>query len=204
MQRAYARRIAKCGMWCIVALFLRVTIPAFSQESQGAWKLMNDPAGGYEVSARSEISTPQGTGFATLKIKHQAGANPPSIVYLIVESPKRLPMFPFEKYDGPVEKTPSEYMAFEVSGELGRTRSVKVIPNGFYSITPPDAFIFDTIDKGVVSFLLEVKDGQKLSVTVNDPTNPIHVVFETAGLKQLLAQMGMKAMPRHNAALPKK
>jgi hypothetical protein len=190
-------------MWCAVAVLLAVTIPAFSQESQGAWKLMNDPAGGNQVSARSEITTPQGAGFASLKIKHQAGVNPPTIVYLIVESPKRLPVFPFEKYDGPVEKTPSEYMAFEASGEFGRTRSVKVIPNGFYSVTPPDAFVFDTIDRGVVSFLLEVKDGQKLSVLVNGPTNPIHVAFETTGLKQLLAQMGLKAMPRHNDARKK-
>jgi hypothetical protein len=189
-------------MWSIAALML--TISVFSQESQKTWKLMNDSAGGYEVSARSEISTPKGAGFAILKIKHQAGVNPPSIVYLIVESPKRLPMFPFEKYDGPVEKPSSEYMAFQVSGASSRTRSVKVIPNGFYSVTPPDAFIFDTIDKSVVSFLLDVKDGQKLSVIVNSPANPIHVVFETAGLKQLLAQMGMKATPQHNDAPKKK
>jgi hypothetical protein len=116
------------------------------------------------------------------------------IVYLIVESPKRLPSFPFEKYDGPVDKTQEEFIKFEItSRDQGRTRSMKVMPNGFYAVNPPDAFEFDTIEQSVVPFLLEVRDGQKLSITVNGPPSSIRVAFDTTGLKKLFDQMGLSA-----------
>jgi hypothetical protein len=107
-------------------------------------------------------------------------------------------MFPFEKYDGPVDKTSNEFMRFEFApGGQGRTRTVKVmVPNGSYSVNPRDAFVFETIEKNVVSFLLDVKDGQKLSVMVNGPPSTIHVAFDTTGLKKLLDQVGLRAVPR--------
>jgi hypothetical protein len=174
---------------------LMVTQPILSQESGGSWKLVKGPNGYSEVSARSEITAPQGAGFAILKIKRQPGVTPPVIVYLIVESPRRLPMFPFEKYDGPVDKTHNEFMTFEVpSGDRSRILSLKLMPNGFYGVDPPDAFVFDTIDNKVVPFLLEAKDGQKLTVGVNGPPTSIQVSFDTTGLKQLLDQMGLKTV----------
>jgi hypothetical protein len=120
----------------------------------------------------------------------------PVIVDLIVE-PKRLPLFPFEKYDGPVEKTKDEFISFEV---VPGTQTVKVMPNGGYITIPPEAseesFEFETIEKSVVRFLLNVKDGQKLRVMVNGHPSSIRFVFDTTGLKELLDQAGLKSVSR--------
>jgi hypothetical protein len=200
MHRTNMRRITQARIWCTVAAILVASIPAWGQESKSSWMLVREQAGANEVSARSEIAMPQRAGFATLKITYRAGGNPAMIAYLIVESPRRLPSFPFEKYDGPIDKTRNEFMTFEVgAGDKGKTRSMKVMPSGFYSVTPPDAFVFDTMDKGVASLLLEVKDGQKLTITVNGPPSSIQVVFDTTGLKQLFDQLGLKAVPRQKA-----
>jgi ABC-type transport system substrate-binding protein len=189
----------------MAAAILVATIPALGQESKSSWKLEKSPIRGIDISARSEIASPQGAGFATFKITYQPGVNPSVIVNLIVESPKRLPNFPFEKYDGPVDMTKNEFIRFEVApGNHGMTQTMKVMPSGYYGVTPPDAFLFETIDKSVASFLLDVKDGQKLSVMVNGPPSSIQVAFDTAGLKQLLDQAGLKAVPRHNFVRRKK
>lgn len=184
------------------------TIPALGQESKSSWKLVKGATGITDVSARSEIITPQGSGFAILNIEYRtedtASAKPdckcvlvPVSVSLIVESPKHLPQFPFEKYDGPVDKTKNEFIKFEIApGNQSRVRTVKVMPNGGYVDIPPEAFAFDTSEKSVVSFLLDVKDGQKLSVMVNGLPSSIHVAFDTTGLKKLLNQMGLMAVPR--------
>jgi hypothetical protein len=178
----------------MVAAILVTTISTFSQESKSSWRLLRAPSGVTEISARSEIVAPRGAGFATLKITYQPGVNPPVIVNLIVESPKRLPIFPFDKYEGPVDKTKNEFIRFEVApGDNVKIRSMNVkVPNGYYSVTPPGAFVVETIDKSAVSFLLDVKDGQKLSVMVNGPPSSIQVAFDTTGLKQLLDQVGLK------------
>ena len=198
-------------MWCMAGIILLATIPALGQESKSSWTLVKDSNGAADVSARSEITTPKGSGFAILNIRYQpkdaAQAKAdckcvvvPVIVSLIVESPKRLPMFPFEKYEGPVDKTSDEFMTFEVAPHgQGRTRTVKVMPNGFYSVDPQDAFIFDTLEKKIMSFLLEVRDGQKLSVMVNGAPKSIQVAFDTTGLKKLLDQVGLKAAPRESS-----
>jgi hypothetical protein len=168
-------------------------IPAFAQGSKSLWKLEKSAIRGFDISARSEIATPQGAGFATFKITCQSGVIPPAIVYLIIESPKQLPLFPFEKYDGPVDKTSSEFIRLDVdSGNQGRIRSLNVeVPNGGYN---DGAFTFDTIEKSVVSFLLKVNDGQKLTVLVNGPPSSIQVAFDTTGLKKLLDEAGLKAV----------
>jgi len=196
MQRVIMRQIVQLRIWCMAAAILMATIPAFSQGSRSSWSLVRIRSGVSEISARSEIVAPQEAGFATLKITCQPGVNPPVIVNLIVESPKHLPMFPFEKYDGPVDMTQNEFIRFEViPGDQGGTRIMKVMPTGYYGVTPPDAFLFETIEKSVVSFLLNVKDGQKLSIMVNGPPSSIQVTFDTTGLKQLLDQ----AVPRQNS-----
>jgi hypothetical protein len=166
-------------------------MPASAQESKSQWKLEKSAIRGFDISARSEIATPQGAGFATFKITCQPGVTPPVIVDLIIESPKQMPLFPFEKYDGPVDKTSSEFIRLDVaSGNQGRIRSLNVdVPNGGYN---DGAFIFDTIEKSVVSFLLKVNDRQKLNVLVNGPPSSIQVAFDTTGLKQLLDQVGLK------------
>ena len=185
------RRIIQPRIWCTAAAILIAAIPASAQESKGQWKLEKSAIRGFDISARSEIATPQGAGFATFRITCQPGVNPPVIVELIVESPKQLPLFPFEKYDGPVDKTSNEFIRLDVaSGDQGRIRSLNLkVPNGGYN---DGGFIFDTIEKSVVSFLLKVNDGQKLSVIVNGPPSSIHVSFDTTGLKQLLDQVGLK------------
>jgi hypothetical protein len=178
---------------------------ALGQESKSTWTSERAQSGITEISARSEIAAPQGAGFATLKIKHQPGITPPVIVYLIVESPNRIPLFPFGKYDGPVDRTQEEFIEFELApGDQGRTRTVKAMPDGYYSVTPADAFVFDTIEKGVVSFLLAAKDGQKLNVMVNGLPSSIKVSFNTTGLQKLLEQAGLKAVPRKNPVQLKK
>ena len=185
------RRIIQPRIWCTAAAILIAAIPASAQESKGQWKLEKSAIRGFDISARSEIATPQGAGFATFRITCQPGVTPPVIVDLIVEFPKQLPLFPFEKYDGPVDKTSNEFIRLNVaSGDQGRIRSLNLeVPNGGYN---DGGFIFDTIEKSVVSFLLKVNDGQKLSVIVNGPPSSIHVSFDTTGLKQLLDQVGLK------------
>ena len=185
------RRIIQPRIWCTAAAILIAAIPASAQESKGQWKLEKSAIRGFDISARSEIATPQGAGFATFRITCQPGVTPPVIVDLIVEFPKQLPLFPFEKYDGPVDKTSNEFIRLDVaSGDQGRIRSLNLkVPNGGYN---DGGFIFDTIEKSVVSFLLKVNDGQKLSVIVNGPPSSIHVSFDTTGLKQLLDQAGLK------------
>lgn len=146
-----------------------------------------------DISARSEITAPQGAGFATFKIAYQPGVVFPVTVSLIVESPKRLPRFPFEKYDGPVDRTQNEYMRLELaSRNAGATRAIQLMPNGDSVDLPPEAFVFSTIEKRIARFLLTVKDGQKLSVIVNGPPSSIRVSFDTTGLKKLLDQIGLK------------
>lgn len=193
MQRVIKRRTLQPLIWIAAAAILMAAIPAFAQESKSLWKLEKSTIRGFDISARSEIATPQGAGFATFKITCQPGVTPPAIVYLIIESPKQLPLFPFEKYDGPVEKTSSEFIRLDVaSGNQGQIRSLNVeVPNGGYN---DGAFTFDTIEKSVVSFLLKVNDGQKLTVTVNGPPSSIQVAFDTTGLKKLLDQVGLKAV----------
>ena len=185
------RRIIQLRIWCTAAVILIAAMPASAQESKSQWKLEKSSIRGFDISARSEIATPQGAGFATFRITCQPGVTPPVIVDLIVEFPKQLPLFPFEKYDGPVDKTSNEFIRLDVaSGDQGRIRSLNLkVPNGGYN---DGGFIFDTIEKSVVSFLLKVNDGQKLSVIVNGPPSSIHVSFDTTGLKQLLDQVGLK------------
>ncbi len=142
---------------------------------------MKGATGVTDLSARSEITAPQGSGFAVLNIEYRtvdtASAKPdckcvlvPVSVRLTVESPKKLPQFPFEKYDGPVDKTKNEFIRFEIApANQSRIRTVKVMPNGGYVDFPQEAFAFDTIDKSVVSFLLAAKDKQKVSVMMNGP-----------------------------------
>jgi len=186
---------------CTVAAILVATIPALGQESKSSWKVEKSSIRGLDISARSEIASPQGAGFATLKITCQPGVTRPVIVYLIVESPKQLPLFPFEKYDGPVDKTSNEFIRLDVaSGNQGRIRSLNwEVPNGGYN---DGVFIFDTIEKSVVSFLLGINDGQKLTVLVNGRPKSIQVSFDTTGLKKLLEQARMKSIVppvnRHN------
>jgi len=188
-------------------------IPAFGQESDGSWNLVRNSAGATDVSARSEITAPHGSGTAILKIRFRPRDSNraksdckcvvvPMIVYLIVESPKRLPSFPFDKYDGPVEKTSNEFMKFElVPGNQGNARTVKVmVPNGGYSGELPDAFEFETFEKSVVSLLSDVKDGQRLSVMVNGPPSSIQVTFDTTGLKKLLDQAGLNSVHKSGSA----
>ena len=198
MQRVIKRRTLQPRIWIAAAAILMAAIPAFAQESKSLWKLEKSTVRGFDISARSEIATPQGAGFATLKITCQPGVIPPAIVYLIVESPNQLPLFPFEKYDGPVEKTSSEFIRLDVaSGNQGRIRSLNVeVPNGGYN---DGAFAFDTIEKSVVSFLSKVNDGQKLTVLVNGPPSSIQVAFDTTGLRQLLEEVGLKDMTRQGA-----
>jgi hypothetical protein len=178
---------------------LVAAITASGQEATNSWKLEKSPIRGFDILARSEIASPKGAGFATLKIKCQPGVTPPAIVYLLIESPKQLPLFPFEKYDGPVEKTSKEFMTFDVaSGGQDRTQTLKVnVPNGGYD---DEVFAFDTIEKDVVSFLLKVKDGQKLTVKVNGPPSTIQVAFDTTGLKKLLDQVGLRAIAGRQSA----
>ena len=193
MERDIARRISQLRIWIVAATML-AAMHAAGQESKSSWTLLRDSSGATEVSARSEITAPHGSGFAILKIRFQPTANPAAIVYLTIESPQRLPLFPFEKYDGPVDKTEQEFIKFEIAPRYpGGMGTVRVMPNGFYTVTPLDAFAFDTIDKRVVSLLLGAKDGQELSVTVNGPPISIQVAFETTGLKRLLDQIGLRA-----------
>jgi len=195
MQRAIKHQILKLRIWVATAAILVAAIPASGQESKSSWKLKKSSIRGFDISTRSEIASPQGAGFATLMIKYQPTVTPPAIVYLFVESPKQLPLFPFVKYDGPVDRTEKEFIKFEVAPEDPvRARTVKVMPDGYYGDTPPGAFVFDTIEKRVVSFLSKVKDGQKLIVTVNGPPSSIQVAFDTTGLKKLLDQVGLKAV----------
>ncbi len=190
------RRTIQLRIWFAIAAILLATIPALGQQSKSPWRLKKSPIRGVEVSARSEISAPQGAGYATFKIWYQPGVNPPVIIDLIIESYKRLPVFPFEKYAGPVEMTGEEFVRFEVAGDdLGGSRVLKVMPNGGYR---DDTFFFDTIDKSAVSFLLGVRDGQKLSVMVNGLPSSIRVAFDTTGLKQLLDHVGLKAVPQRD------
>ena len=198
MLRATKHRILQFQVWFASAAILVAGITASGQEATNSWKLEKSPVRGFDISARSEIASPQGAGFATLKIKCQPGVTPPAIVYLLIESPKQLPLFPFEKYDGPVDKTDKEFMRFDVvSGGQDRTQTLKVsVPNGGYD----DAvFAFDTIEKSVVSFLSKVNDGQKLTVLVNGPPSSIQVAFDTTGLRQLLEEVGLKDMTRQGA-----
>jgi hypothetical protein len=177
----------------MAATVLTGTAPSLAQESASPWKSAKDPSGATEVSARSEIAAPQGAGFAILKILYPVGGNPSVIVYLIVESPKRLPAFPFDLYDGAVDKTEKEFIKFEVASEKqGSARSVKVMPNGFHTATPPGVFVFATIEKSVVSFLSRIRDGQRLTVMVNGTPSSLRVSFNTTGLKKLLDQTGLK------------
>jgi hypothetical protein len=197
-QECTIQRIKMClsnelRIWCAFAAILALISSTACQESRNSWKVVRDSSGIPEISARSEIAAPEGAGYATFKIRYQEGVTPPVIVDLIIESPKRLPFFPFEKYDGPVDKTKNEYIRFEVAPEnQGGNPSVQVMPNGDYN---DNAFTFDTLDSRVVSFLLQVKDGEKLNVTVNGPPSSIHVSFDTTGLKSLLDKIGLKAMP---------
>ena len=157
MQRIIACRSIRVRSWCMAAAILVAVVPALSQESKSSWMLIREQSGANEVSAQSEITAPQGAGFATLRIRCQAGVNPPVIVSFIVESLKRLPMFPFEIYDGPVDVTENEFMKLELApGDQGRARTMKLIPNGYRAITPEGAFVFETTEKRVVSFLLEI------------------------------------------------
>jgi len=195
-------------MLCTAGIVLVAAIPAFGQESEGSWSFVKDTEGVTFITARSEITAPQGSGIAMLRIRFQPRDSNraksdckcvvvPVIVDLIVESPKRLPDFPFDKYDGPVEKTSNEFIRFELaSADRGKARTVKVMPNGGYGGDLPDVFEFETNEKSVVSFLLDVKDGQRLSVMVNGPPSSIHVTFDTTGLKKLIDQVGLDAVPR--------
>jgi hypothetical protein len=179
----------------VAAAFL--TVPALAKQTSSPWVLAQGPNGATEVSARSEIAAPQGSGFAVLKIIHPAGDNPEVIVNLIVEAPKRLQVFPFDKYEGPVDKTAKEFMSFDIaSRDRGAIGPAKVMPNGYYSASLPGAFVFETIDKKLVRLLLGIGDGQKLTVMVNGRPNSIRVVFDTTGLKKILHRMGMKPAPR--------
>jgi hypothetical protein len=199
MQRYTICLIVRFRAWCMAAALLITSATALAQQSGSPWTLDRTPSGAIELSARSEIAAPQGAGFAILKIIRRTSGDPKVIVYLIVESPKRIPTFPFDKYDGPVDKTSKEFITFEVApGYHEALSGVKVMPNGYYAVTPPDAFVFDTIDKRVLPFLLAMKDGQKLSVMVNGPPSSIRVVFDTTGLKQVLGQMGLEVAPRRN------
>jgi len=193
-QQAIFRRIIQLGICCTIAAILVAAISASGQESKSSWKLEKSAIRGFDISARGEIATPRGAGFATFKITYQPGVTPAVIVYLIVESPKQLPLFPFEKYDGPVDKTNNEFIRFDVaSGDQGRIRTLNLeVPNGGYDDA---AFVFDTVEKSVVSFLLKVKDGQKLTVIVNGPPSSIQVAFDTTGLRTLLDQVGLREMP---------
>jgi len=189
MSRVTFCRIVGFLPWCMIAAVLMVTAPCLAQESDSPWKLVQGPAGATEISTRSEIVAPNGAGFATLKILQRASGKPAVIVYLIIESPKSLPSFPFDKYDGPVDKTAKEFIKFEVAPKKqGTASSVKVMPNGYYGVEPPDAFVFDTIDKSVISFLTRIRDGQILTVMVNGSPSSLRVAFDTTGLKKLLNQ----------------
>jgi len=203
MLRTTLHRIIRIVAWCTVATVVTATAPSFAQGSDSPWTSAQAPSGATEVSARSEIAAPQGSGFAILKILYKAG-KPAVIVYLIVESPQRLPIFPFDKYDGPVDKTQEEFIKFEVTSEKqGSARSVKVVaPNGYYGVTPRDAFVFDIVDKSVVSFLSHIRDEQRLTVTVNGTPSSLRVSFDTTGLKKLLDQMSLKTGGHTPARLP--
>ena len=182
-------RIVGVLLWCLNAAALTVTAPCLAQELDSSWKSIQRPSGATEISARSEIVAPHGAGFATLKILQRASGKPRVIVYLIIESPKRVPSFPFDKYDGPVDKTAKQFIKFEVAPKKqGTTSSVKIMPNGYYGVEPPDAFVFDTIDKSVVSFLTRLRDGQILKVIVNGSPSSLQVAFDATGLNKLLNQ----------------
>jgi hypothetical protein len=170
-------------------------LPALGQGSTRSWALEKDNVRGIDISARQEIQSPHGAGFARFRITYQPGVNPPVIVYLIIESPKQLPLFPFDKYDGPIDKTKNEFITLELApSEGGTTQTIKwAAPNGSYAVTPPDAFVFDTVDKSVVSFLLKAGDEQKLRVTVNGVPRSIQVAFDTSGLKTLFHHVGLTA-----------
>jgi hypothetical protein len=175
---------------CLAAAVLIAALPACGQQHQSAWKLVRESDGFTEISARSEISTPKDAGFAVLRIVRGAGRQPGISVSLVVESPKRLPQFPFEKYDGPIDKTRQEFMDFEVvPGVQGKTAVRALVPNGGYVPTPPEAFAFTTSREDVIRALSGVRDGQKLNITVNGSPNSIQVAFDTTGLKQLIDQM---------------
>jgi hypothetical protein len=194
MLRTTLYRITAFSALCMAANVLTAPSPSLAQETESRWVSAQDPSGATEVSARSEIAAPKGAGFATLKILHRTDGKPAVIVYLIVESPKRLSSFPFDKYDGPVDKTDREFIQFEVGNtKQGSTSSVKVMPNGYYGVNPPGAFVFDTIDKSVVSFLSRIRDGQRMTVRVNGPPDSVRIVFDTTGLRTLLDQMNLKA-----------
>ena len=193
MRQAMKHRFLHVRIWFATAAILVVAIFASGQESKSSWTAEKSAIRGVDISARSEISSPQGSGFATLKIKCQPGVTPPAIVYLSIESPEKLPSFPFDKYDGPVNKTDNEFIRFTITSVgQDRLQTLKVkVPNGGYD---DGVFVFDTIEKSVVSFLSKVKDGQKLTVTVNGPPSSIQVVFNTTGLKKLLDNAGVEAV----------
>jgi hypothetical protein len=90
-----------------------------------------------------------------------------------------------------------------ISGDPRFGGGSRVLPSGYYGITPPGSFTFEIINSKIKCFLSGIKDGQKLRVDVNGSPNSIEVIFETDGLEEILKGAGLRAVPMQKPSLQK-
>lgn len=113
-------RMLRMRMVCLLLAFGIAAQTAVGQKT--LWTLEKKSAEATEISGRSAITSPEGAGFATFKVTYQPRVEPQVSFDLIVETPERLSRFPFAKYDGPVDRTDSEFIRFALdAGTEGKS-----------------------------------------------------------------------------------
>jgi hypothetical protein len=132
---------------------------------------------------RTTISNPKESGHATLSIEKGLGSNAGTVLEVLIESPDKVRDFPFDAFEGPVDKSKNDYLAISVVKKKYKHK-ISCIPNGRYIVNNNGGFVFSTINPKIISFLKKVEGGSKLLVQIHSSKGArIEIRCTTDGLK---------------------
>jgi hypothetical protein len=173
----------------IIATLSFISLFSSQNSTNENWEISQESHGKTFAFAIGKIKTPIKSGYARLLIEPGRGEKVGTKISLVIESPKILRNFPFDRYEGPVEKSQNEYMCVTVTNVKAR-KSVLVKPNGYYSELIPGCFMFSSLDPRLMNLLRDVQDGNQIIVSVNAVDgNSILVEFKTADLQKMLKKL---------------
>ena len=152
-------------------------------DDEGKWKIALLQNGKSQISVRGAISAPPQAGFARLIVEKGVGPKGRFKVIFLIESPNSLEAFPFNKFEGPIEKSKDDFMTLSEVGSHPE-KVIRCVPNGGFVGVDHTGFQFSSVSPQLISFLKELHEPSKLRVTIHSSSSK-EIQFEcvTEGLK---------------------
>ena len=130
------------------------------------WRVSSGDNGKKAVVIIAPIIYPRDSGSMKIAIESGLGRHAGISVKMLIESPGTVKGFPFDLFEGPVEKSKDEYMLLQARRKKEVVKEIKCVPNGYYVAEGNGGFLFTTESSAVIKFLRSLEDGCTLTVRI--------------------------------------